>query len=371
MNILFITNNFPPIVDGVGDYTYHLAKEFSSKGHNVFVVCRKNNIIKSIDNIKVYPIIDKWNSSAILPIINIISDNSIDVVSLQYVPHAFQKKGLPYKLIPILHAINKRTNAKIFTFCHEVTVEAENFNLKRLLLSFLMSKITKQVVKSSTWVSTSIDYYKAMIEEMDASKKIITIPISSNVPSVNITDSELHQLRSKIAPNNEIIVSFFGVRNITTSLKAIEMLIGEGYRIRPLLIGKTSKNNSVPESLNAYITGVLELNQIDKYFKITDIMILPESNSFGCSFKSGSLMAALRNSLLVVTSKGKATSLKLEHMENIVFTDFTNEQTIASALRILINSNQIRTYIGQNAKIITNCFSWENTYNDYIRICGY
>ena len=29
----------PPIVDGVGDYTYNLAHEFALHGHEVIVIC--------------------------------------------------------------------------------------------------------------------------------------------------------------------------------------------------------------------------------------------------------------------------------------------------------------------------------------------
>lgn len=38
MKILFITNNFPPIVDGVGDYTYNIAKQFAEHNHKVYII---------------------------------------------------------------------------------------------------------------------------------------------------------------------------------------------------------------------------------------------------------------------------------------------------------------------------------------------
>lgn len=41
MHILFITTAFPPLVDGVGDYTYNLAQEFVNNGHQAIVVCKK------------------------------------------------------------------------------------------------------------------------------------------------------------------------------------------------------------------------------------------------------------------------------------------------------------------------------------------
>ena len=42
MRILFITNQMPPLVDGVGDYTCNLARGFARHGHEAAVVCRED-----------------------------------------------------------------------------------------------------------------------------------------------------------------------------------------------------------------------------------------------------------------------------------------------------------------------------------------
>ena len=367
MKILFITNNFPPIVDGVGDYTYNIAKQFADNNHEVYVVC-KNNVNIRTDNIgiTVFPIIKKWDYNSYKPIIRLIKEKSIDIISLQYVPHGFHPKGLPFALIKLTNKI-KECDTKLFTFCHEVFVEEEKGNIKRTVVSKLMQYIGKRIIDNSDYVATSIEYYRDMIIKLSPSKKdIITIPIASNIPETTLSETKLENLKKELAPNNEKIISFFGIRNIQSSIDAISELKQEGYKLKVMLIGKTSNNlpNNLPE--DTIKTGPLDITQIDKYLKISDIFILPQDNIYGCSFKSGSFAAGLRNKLPIITAKGKMTSDVLENHKNILFTDFDNKNEIKSSILFLLNNKNIASNIGNQAYNISRCFTWEETYNKYI-----
>lgn len=368
MKILFITNNFPPIVDGVGDYTYNIAKQFSEHGHEVFIICKKNlKINTEISRIEVLPIIDKWDLSCHKPIIRFIKDKKIDVVSLQYVPHGFHPKGLPFPIIKLTKEI-KKSNTKLFTFFHEVSVEKEKGNIRRTLLSIVMQYISKRIIENSDYVATSIEYYRNMMLKLVPYKKNIPlIPIASNIPETTLSEKDLLDLKKRIAPNNEVIISFFGIRNIQNSVDAISSLKREGYKIKILLIGKTSKN--LPKNLpyDTIKTGVLEIEEIDKFIKVSDIFILSEGKS-GCSFKSGSLAAGLRNKLPIITSKGKLTSSVLEDRKNILFTDFNNSYKIGNTILYILNNKDISLSIGREAYNTTIDFTWNETYNKYINL---
>lgn len=147
MKILFITNNLPPLVDGVGDYTYNIAKQFVEHNHEVYIICRNNpQINANVPGMTILPIINKWDCNCHKPIIKFIKEKAVDVVSLQYVPHGFHPKGLPFPIIKLTKKI-KRCNVKLFTFFHEVSVEKEDGNIKRTLLSMLMQHISKKLLK--------------------------------------------------------------------------------------------------------------------------------------------------------------------------------------------------------------------------------
>lgn len=369
MKILFITNNLPPIVDGVGDYTYNIAKQFVEHEHEVYIICRNNPQINTqVQGMTILPIIDKWDRNCYKPIISIIQKKVIDVVSLQYVPHGFHPKGLPFSIIKLTKKIKKRCNIKLFTFFHEVSVEKEKGNIKRTLLSMLMQHISKRVIENSDYVATSIEYYKNVILKLVPDKKDIPIiPIASNIPATNLSKEELFTLKKELAPNNEIIISFFGIRNIQTSIDAISNLKDKGYKLKILLIGKT---HNLPKNLpnDTIKTGVLNIDEIDKFCKVSDIFILPQDNIYGCSFKSGSFVTELRNALPVITAKGKMTSTFLEDKKNILFANFENKNEIEKALLFLLNNPSIAFNIGAKAQNIVKDFSWEKTYNKYNNI---
>lgn len=369
MNILFITNNLPPIVDGVGDYTYNLACEFARHGHNVHIICRKCEQIRvDYSDLKVVPMVEKWNRVAGKQIVEYIRDNGIDVVSLQYVPHGFHPKGLPFGLISCLEEI-KKTNVKIMTFCHEVSVEYQKGNLKQRLLEFLMKRVTRRILKISDYVSTSIVHYRDMIAHIDKrNKDIAIIPIVSNIPETDIQETERQKLRRTIANDDEIIIAFFGMRNTASCLAAIKNFQDKGHRIKILFIGKipAAAKGNLPN--DSFKTGVLDVKDIYKYFLVADIMMLPENNISGCSFKSGSLAAAMRVGLPIITAKGYLTDSILVNGRNIVFTDFVSIENIEKSISGLLADEKKRLEIGSAAKQLVGNRTWEYTYNEYMKV---
>ena len=120
MNVLFISKGLPPAVDGVGDYTINIAREFSSHGHSVTIVCKKaEDVITDYANITVLPVVEAWNNNNGKRIRQLINERNIDVTMLQYVPHAFEPHGLPFGLLSFVQQI-KKSNKPVFTFLHEV-----------------------------------------------------------------------------------------------------------------------------------------------------------------------------------------------------------------------------------------------------------
>lgn len=368
MKILFITNNFPPIVDGVGDYTYNIAKQFAENNHEVYVICRDSiNITKDNIGITVFPIIKKWDYSCYKPIITLIKEKSIDIVSLQYVPHGFHYKGLPFSLIKLSEEI-KACNTKLFTFFHEVSVEKINKNLKQTFLSILMQYISKKIINKSDYVATSIDYYRDMIYNLVPVKHIKIIPICSNIPETKISEKELFEFKKGIVPNNETLISFFGIRNFQTSIDAISELKNDGYKIKIMLIGKTQKKQIKNIPMDTIITGTLNIEAVDKYLKVSDFFILPQDNIYGCSFKSGSLAAGLRNGLPIITAKGKMTSDLLVNGKNIMFTDFESKDKVKESILFLLSNKDKASFIGRQAYEVSKNFTWNETYKKYIEI---
>ena len=375
MNILFITNNMPPLVDGVGDYTFNLAREFARHGHDVAVVCREDSRIKAdYDDIKVFPVVRRWNKSAFKPIAGIIRQRQIEVVSLQYVPHGFHPKGLPFGLVGLVGRIKKCCNVRIITFFHELYLQFRFKELKRSVLGLGMRFICGRLLKCSDGVATSVPYYKGMLQcsglVRSSKTNVRVMPIPSNVPLREMTSLEIDAFRKAIAPCGELVVSFFGSRNTYNSLRALGELKREHILLKVLVIGK-GKVDLPPELVDCTIcTGVLEISELGKYFRVTDIMLLPELTDSGCSFKSGALAAAMAFGLPVVTSQGLLTDPCMEDGDNVIFADFHSVAEIKRGINRLACSGSLRRLVGQKAKETVRNHTWGNVYDEYLQMLG-
>lgn len=365
MHILFITNYLPPVIDGVGDYTYNLAREFSKRGHEVTIVCRADlEIDADIPGVAIYPVIKKWDNSAATSIVRVIQDRDIRVVCLQYVPHGFHPKGLPFGLPQVVKAI-KGQGVTLFTFCHEVCVSLERWNLKRTLLSYLMQGITHRILNASDLVATSIGHYAWMIWKLTGRTGIPLIPIPSNIPPCTLTEEQIRTLKNQIAPNGEFIVGFIGRRQVDGWVRVIDELGQQGKSIRILAIGKTNFTGLQPTS-GIYVTGPLPITDMAGYLQAADCIVLPEPRDSGCSFKSGSLVAAMREGKAVITNKGFMTDERLENGKNILFVDPDRPASYQAALTRLVDFPEERKTIGEHAKRLTENFTWQETYRKYM-----
>lgn len=365
MKILFITNNMPPHVDGVGDYTMNLAREFARHGHEVTVVCKNiENIRIDYEDIDVRPIVEVWNKKALPPILEVIRTKSIEIVSLQYVPHGFHPQGLPFGLIGIMKRI-KKEKIPIFTFFHEVCISLDRLNIKWIVQTIIMRYVTYMVLAYSDYIATSISWYSKRIKNICGCEKVPLIPIPSNIPMKPLNEIERVQLRKSIAPNDEFIIGFFGKRNLDECLKAISKLIKNGRKIKLLSIGKTTLLDQKIEGNTIYKTGILEIGELSQYLHVADCIVLPEPPS-GCSFKSGSLMAALRESKVVITSRGFMTDSALLNQFNIIFAD--SAEDYERELSSIISDRDKLIRIGIQAKLLVKDVDWTGTYQQYLRI---
>ena len=360
----------PPLVDGVGDYTCNLAREFARHGHKVYVACRADARIKAdYDDIHVYSVVKRWDFGAARPIVRLIREQGIEVVSLQYVPHGFQRKGLPLALPYVMRKV-KRCHVCVSIFFHEVYVQPQPRNLKRSVLSYGMQHIARCLMDTADILGTSIPYYKQMMQQVGGDgKEIHVIPIPSNVPLVHVADEELKALRRRIAPNGEPVIAFFGHRDLTSVLAALKELKEEGRKFVLLFIGKVSKTAlAVKEQDGTWFTGELPISEIGIYFRVADMMILPTNKVSGNSFKSGALAAALQYGLPVVTVSGALTNSSLINGENVVFADFSSSNVLKACIGKLLDSATVRSKIRKGALKISVLQTVSKIYQSYVQI---
>jgi hypothetical protein len=148
MTILFLCGGLQPGRDGVGDYSRRLAGELTRKGHKCTIIAMNDIDTAQVceeeqrdieSTIKVLRLPRELNwKDRMIRIDRWIKTEHPDWISLQYVPFAFQKKGIPLFLAGRLKRISKGVRWHIMF--HELWVGKES--IKQLVLS----KIQKQLI---------------------------------------------------------------------------------------------------------------------------------------------------------------------------------------------------------------------------------
>jgi len=215
-----------------------------------------------------------------------------NLVSLQFVPYAFHKKGLPWNLARQLQKLND--NRKWHIMFHELWVDPSNF--KNKLIAFMQRNIIRNLVLklNPQAMHTSIPIYKQRLENADIYSDIL--PIFSNITGTS------HHLNGYSRPFTMVFFSQFKIREsiiqflgeFIFELQMNQMdfkilLIGEekpaGLKLRETL-------NKIPGTENKiHFTGFLDEPSLYKVIDCSNLGITPVPRHL--LGKSGSVAAFL------------------------------------------------------------------------------
>ncbi len=372
MKLLLISRDFPNIIGGVSDYTYHLSKALAEKGHNVYVLTSFNDkIIRNIEgNVKVLPLVKSWNFRGLPQIIKEIKKVNPDWVLLQYVPHMYSHYAIPV-YIAMLSVILRFSGHKLLTTFHEVAIRFDLKKPKYWVIALIERAITYILCACSQKIVVSIDYYCKMLKRFNS--KICRIPVGSSIIPYEVGAETLKRIKEQVAPNGEIIVSTFGsgaswIRN-DVLLEAVNKLIKEqGILLKIIFLGGIgdSYQKNIIESLakrlniekNIFITGYLQSNEIYKYLAVSDFFVLLDNNAYGgISTKSTSLASAYAAKLPIIGNRGILTDDFFKDKENILLINSVDSREVEKGILELFKNYDLCNKLKRGS---------EETYKDYL-----
>lgn len=360
IKVLSITNNFPSIIDGVGDYTYNLHSHLSKKNDHYIICSRKPEIINFVKKKSlgehVYPIISKWSILSIFKIIILARKKKINIVHLQYVNYSYNKYGLPIYFI-LLPLLCKLFDIKFSIFFHEVSIRIFGFGIKLFFLglfqraiAFILTLFSFKVFVNTIWSESLLWPFK---------HKTYVLPIPSNF------EYEIEKSLQSHSKHNEIRIISFSNRCDLNLLKAILYLKDTAHpNILLLLVGSLTnyKKKYLIENINSlnmkgsvFIYENIESHQISDLLVNSTIYIQLEKifNEFegGISTKSGAIMAAMQSGLPIISTVGDMTELTyFKNLENIFLINDNKSASIIYAINAILSNKGILQSIGKNAR---------------------
>jgi glycosyltransferase involved in cell wall biosynthesis len=363
MKVLFISNHLPPVVDGVGDYTFFLAEQFLEHGHEVILVCRVQGEIEAgiLEEMTVYPIVKEWDRENIQLVLELVDKEQPEAVSLQYVPYGFHPKGQPWVIAYLAQQLQQR-NIFLSTTFHEVAIR---YTPKYVVRALLQRLVARAIARHSNKVITSIDFYVDYLKEWVDEAELIQI--GSNIPAVYIPDEQLKALQQEIAPDGEFIIATFGKRDHVALLRWFEKLVQLRPNTKLLICGKTP-DISIKEQLQKHIhvTGFLSREELFKYLKCSDMFVQISMGKGGVCSKSGSLAAAFAAGLPILGNKGDMTNQSLLESGAIIFIPKQGKTDWDAILNVMDNPVQLEEQAERVQLYHERFLDWRTIYEAYM-----
>jgi hypothetical protein len=246
--LLQIVPRVPGGIDGVGDYALTIAKTLREKfGCDTFFATFKTSSAENAAGFEV------------LSLDGLLEDTSrkYDHTLLHYVNYGFQKRGIPFRLLSILHELRRQHHGKLVTIFHELYASGPPWT-SAFWLQPLQIHLAKSVGRLSDACIVSSDNFRSELKRMvpDAHLELHPVPSGLGEPSLSpnqITDRDPHQwaiwggtalversLRSfrqllpripdSIAPRKLFVLG--GLDNPVTRTLVVDLAVESDYRPR-------------------------------------------------------------------------------------------------------------------------------------------
>jgi glycosyltransferase involved in cell wall biosynthesis len=350
MHVVFITQNYPPSVCGIGDHTYFLAHALKKRGYAISVICANKPDIDventAKEGIKLYPIVQKWDTEGYKKVIEKIDFLNPDWVFLQYEPYAFHSKGLPLSIIPFVKKLRNHSH-KTLIFFHEIAVKW-SCSLKLIPISIIQRGIANLILLYAQQGVTSMDFYRKMFLKK-GQNKVVLQPVGSNIFIEKALESyyfEANYTSSKknVKRYNEVftVVCFGGdgaEKGYAILLEAIKkmpfvqlLFIGKGSNIKQYAL-----ENGISDRV--HVTGIVNTEGVHHYMKMGDLFAMVHADiRGGIGFKSGSLAAGFNAGLPILGYKGVITETDtLIHGDNCWLVDEATPEAFENAINHLFS----------------------------------
>ena len=356
MKFLFICSRLEPGHCGVGDYTRRLAGELIRMGHSSTIIALNdhlqnlpaNELNNQNDGDTKIPVLrlsknEPWNSK-IGHLGKLVETCRPDIVSLQYVPHGYQQKGLPFEFANRLSTLPKAIHWHVML--HELWIGFGKLSeVKRNVISLGQRIVLKRILNSlaPSLITTSTSRYGKRLPRQN----IKLLPLFSNIApcaAPNINRDDRHNNAAVFGAFSRDVESFASQLNVVAKLAEVT-----GKLPRLNLLGRRSAS---PEHLDAAIEilgsdaivdlGPLSESELSKQLSKMDLGISrADAELFP---KSGSTLAFLEHGIPVLLRGDRTSSLDLEQSEYGSLIYFSDD-----SFSILPARGEIRSGVSQVA----------------------
>lgn len=329
--IILISGSYPPDFCGVGDYTEKLFKTLSMSNQIICEIFHKSN----------------WKFKNFYSYLTELISKKGKIYHIQYPTEGYGYSLLPLFLTVFLRLVGK----KVIITVHELSSR----NLMAYVFTQCLVFFANKVIVSN---SLELKHTRRFILN---SKKVLLIPIASNIKSSTFSDRELN--------NRTVDLAYFGhIRPI----KGIE-----GFINAVSLLNRNLNIQLIGQALEKYKDFFVDIDQKAKKLKIemivdrtedevadllanVKIMYLPFPD--GISSRRGTLLASIQNGCVMISKQSDIKEFN-EFFSKYVYLVESDSKAVEIIDKLLKGElppkelNEVKSF-----------FSWENVTSEHLKI---
>lgn len=377
MKIGFFCTEFPKIdprndmvleyhpIYGVEIGNFEIAKRLAKRGHELFIFTTsisREDSVDVYDNIHIYRYgtsfkIGQCPISLSLLWKPIFLDIDLDILHLRL-------GNLPAPLTGYLYSIVKKKN--IITSYHG-DYDGSLGGIFRKTCVFLYNRLICDLILSKSQIIIALSEYHATesIFLRKYLKKMVYIPNGLNIEKFDLSYTK-SECREKLRlPKDKKIILFVGsfsqIKAPDILIKAMKIILdkipdaylviaGEGPMMKELI--ELAKKLTIESSI--LFPGYIYEEKY-KYYKSADLFVLTSRHeSFG-----NVLLEASASGLPIVASDIKSIRVIVHDTYNGLFAQIGDEIDFARKIVYLLENDDVRQEMGENARKISQSFSWD------------
>ena len=372
LHIGLLSAAFPPDKDGIGDYTYRLARELSGRGHKVTVLTSLGKERLQSPGVDVIPF---WNvtrpaSIARLPE-RVPTHPALDWLAVQYNPFGFGPRGFCPSLPRALHRLKKKgSKPKIALMCHE-TYFTPWYPIRLGVMRLWQCPILAALTRVADRLMASTERWVRQIELFSLGKPAKFVPVGSNLPDA---PGGAKAMRDELELDGKFVVGIFGSAHISRNIDwiaaatrklhetsfgqvAVFYIGGDGRVIAPQF-----------EGIQFIDFGFLDAETAAARIKAMDALLCPFAD--GISARRGSAICGLQQGISVVSNLGPSTDqiFKDWNGKGVFLSDGGRDGFVATLSEVAANSD-LRSSVSRGARdFFEETFSWSKIASTYLKI---
>jgi glycosyltransferase involved in cell wall biosynthesis len=369
LKVIMVTDYYPPLIEGIGDYTANLLQALGNRGVGITVVTRPAagaNVREVSGPIDIRRIGNGWRMSAIGTILQVLDEKGPGaILHVQYPSGSTYHKRPMINLLP---AIVRMARPRV-----PVVVTMHEYHEHRL--RWKVRAIPMMMAAHGLILVNSKDYRTVTRRIRPPKFHTELIPIGSNIEVAPESPTLRNELRMQYGfnPGDAIIVYFGDMhpgKGFPELLSAVRQLRSEGLAASLLIISRLKANMSAYDreilaALEspirekwAYVADAPEPEKVSHHLQLADAAVFPFTR--GAAENRGSLLAAIAHGLPTITTRGPQTPEMFEQNFGVQTVPAGDLPALTAHMRALVQSSELRKNLSVRALAASKKLLWDD-----------